>query len=238
MTPVFPHQLDSTPAPRLGLIVLQADETIEMEARAVFPARTELFVSRVPSGDAVTPDTLAAMQDHLAAAAALFPRGAPLDAVAYACTSGAATIGPERVAAQVRAGVATGAVTDPLSALVAACSARGLTRLALLSPYRADVSDTLRRALAERGIATPVFGSFDVAEEARVVRIDAPSIHNAARALVQNTAVQALFISCTNLRTQAVLPALESELQMPVLSSNSVLFWHMSQLAAARGPSR
>jgi len=55
-----PHSLTTERPPQIGLIVLQADETIELEFRHLIPAEVEIFVSRVPSGEEVTPDTLAA----------------------------------------------------------------------------------------------------------------------------------------------------------------------------------
>jgi maleate isomerase len=217
--------------PALGLIVLQADQTIEGDFRAMLPVEVPLHVSRVPSGDAVTPDSLQAMAGHLTQAAALLPRGAQFGAVGYGCTSGTAQIGAGEVAALVRAGVEVPAVTDPLTALVAACGALGVRRLAFLSPYVASVSDRLRGALAGDGIACPVFGSFEEAEEARVVRITPGALIGAARDLVARGEVEAVFLSCTNLQTRAVIAQIEAEVGLPCLSSNQVLAWHMARLA-------
>lgn len=218
----------------LGVIVLQADQMIEGDFRAMFPQDQPLHVSRVPSGDAVTPETLQAMADHLTNAAALLPRGANFCAVGYGCTSGAAQIGPEEVACRVRAGVATPQVSDPLTALVAACGAMGLRRLALLSPYVAPVSERLRQRLGAAGVDCPVFGSFEVAEEARVVRISPGALIDAARTLTRQGdagRVDGIFLSCTNLQTRAVIPQIEAELGLPCLSSNQVLAWHLARLA-------
>ncbi len=238
MTDIFPHHLTDQRAPQLGLIVLQSDELIELDFRRLIPPQAELLITRVPSGAEVTSDTLAAMEGHLTAAASLFPISARFAAVGYGCTSGTAQIGAAQIARHVHAGTATEAVTEPVSALIAACRALGLTRLALVSPYLASVSARLRDTLAAAGIQTPAFGSFDVAEEARVARIDGPSILNAAEEVVSGTQVDGIFLSCTNLRTLDVIPTLEARLGMPVLSSNLVLAWHMLRLAgldAGRG---
>lgn len=216
----------------LGLVVLQADETIESDFRRMLSPRTPFHVSRVPSGDAVTPETLQAMADHITASAALLPHGARFACVGYACTSGAAQIGPDRITTLLRAGIEAERVSDPVSALVAACRALDVTRLAILSPYVATVSQRLRDTLAARGITTPVFGSFEEAEEARVVRIDGASIRSAARDLAGQGAVEALFLSCTNLRTLDQIDRIEDETGLPCLSSNQVLAWHMAGAAA------
>lgn len=219
--------------PRFGLVVLQADETIEDDFRRLLPGGSRLLVSRVPSALDVTRESLAQMETHLTAAAALFPRGVRFDAVGYGCTSGTAEIGADRIAEKVLAGACAAAVTEPLSALVAACEAQGIRRVGLLSPYVAEVSDRLRGRLAERGVETPVFGSFDEAEEARVARIDGPSILAAGRALAVRGGIEGMFLSCTNLRTLDVIPELEDATGLPVLSSNLVLAWDMLRLAGA-----
>ncbi|MCB1341423.1 MAG: Asp/Glu racemase [Pseudooceanicola sp.] len=227
----FPYALKPADPPRLGLIVLQTDERIEPDFRRLLPEDAGLFASRVPSGLDVTPATLQAMHDHIPAAAALLPQARGFDVVGYGCTSGSAQIGPEVVAEQVRKGVRTGAVTEPVSALAAACSALGIRRVAFLSPYVETVSDRLRAVLAGRGIESPVFGTFAEAEEARVSRIDPASTCDAALTLLRAGGVDGLFLSCTNLDTLDIVAGLERETGLPVLSSNLVLGWHMARLA-------
>lgn len=83
----------------LGLVVLQADETLEQDFRRLFPDRDiAIYVSRIPSGDELSTDSIAAMEAELPRAAGLLPRAARFDAVAYGCTSGTTLIGAEAVA--------------------------------------------------------------------------------------------------------------------------------------------
>jgi maleate isomerase len=98
-----------------------------------------------------------------------------------------------------------------------------------LSPYIAEVSGRLREVLDGEGVATPVFGSFSEGIEEKVVRIDGPSIINAALDMCKDADVDGLFLSCTNLRTLNVIAPLEAALDIPVLSSNLVLGWHLCQ---------
>lgn len=75
MRPNFPYQLTGPiGAKTLGLIVLQTDETLEQDFRRIFAMPdVALHITRVPSGDTVTPDTLTEMRNHLPSAAALLP---------------------------------------------------------------------------------------------------------------------------------------------------------------------
>lgn len=236
----YDYTSDSLNDPVSGLIVLQTDETIEGDFRAMIPQEHRQYVSRVPSGTEVTPDSLQQMALHLKQAASLLPVASTYSIVGYGCTSGTAQIGPDRIADLVRSGVPTENVTEPLSALVAACQSLGVHRLAFLSPYVASVSERLRKVLSQRGVASPVCGGFDEGNEAKVVRIDAASLHSAAADLARSDQVDAVFLSCTNLRTLDVIDPLETELHIPVLSSNQVLAWHMGQLGGfdTSGPGR
>lgn len=226
----LPYTLSAPTSPDLGLIVLQADETIEPEFRHRFPADTNLYTTRVPSAQTLTSDSLHAMADDLTAAADLFPSDLSFHVIAYACTSGACHIGPARVADLIRAARPAKHITDPLTALRAACEHQHIKRLGLLTPYTTDVAAPLIAQLAQSGITTPAIGSFDEPVEANVVRIDTASIIAAGQSIAAQTDIDALFLSCTNLRTRNAIPALETALNIPVLSSNSALAWHINQL--------
>lgn len=215
----------------LGLIVLQADETLEQDLRRVLPHDgVAAYVSRVPSAAEVTPDTLAAMETDLPAAAALLPRAAAFDVVGYGCTSGTMQIGAEKVARAVRRGVDTPAVTDPLTATLAALSHLGLNRIALVSPYLASVADPLAQAFVAAGIEPVSKLNFGEEREEMVARINPASLIDAAR-VADRPEAQATFLSCTNLRTLDVIEEIEAATGKPCLSSNLCLIWHMARLA-------
>jgi len=159
-----PFETREIRAPQLGLIVLQADETIERDMRLLLPAQAGLMVSRVPSGTHVTPHTLSAMSAELENAARLFPRSAQFSVVGYGCTSGTAEIGSARVAKAVNAGARTGHVTEPVSALIAACHHLDVARLGILSPYVQSVSERLHEVLSKAGFEISAFASFNESE--------------------------------------------------------------------------
>lgn len=228
----FPYTLLEDDRPRLGLIVLQVDETIEQDFRRLFPPQNaRLHVTRVPSGAELTPDSIADMERTLPAAARLLPSAPPLDVVGYACTSGTTLIGADKVRDLVRAAAQTGAVTDPLTAALARCHSLGLARVGIVSPYIPSVAQPIRAAFEAAGIFVPDTLSFGEKIEARVARIAPGSIAEAARALAHRSRLDAVFLSCTNLRTLDILDPLTQELGLPVLSSNQCLAAHMATLA-------
>lgn len=233
----FPYELTGPLGAQatFGHIVLQVDETLEQDMRQLLPGGSGIahYVSRVASGAELTPDTIAEMATALTGAASLLPAALRFDVVGYGCTSGTTLIGADRVADMVRAGVDVAHVTDPLTAALAALKALKIGPVALVSPYVDQVSAPVRAAFA--GAGHPVLGSvsFGEAVEARVARIAPASTRAAAIAAYEQSGGQAeaLFLSCTNLQTLDIITDLEQELDIPVLSSNQVLAWHMAQLA-------
>ena len=223
----LPYSLTSDDRSLIGLVVLQSDESIEVDMRRILPPSVELFVTRVPSGTAVTLESLRRMETVLTQAASLFPVEAHFRVVGYGCTSGTAHIGSERIADLIHAGTKTEAVTEPVSALVAACKTLGIKRLGLISPYVAAVSKQLRLVLADNEIIVTAFESFDEPEENKVARISPDSIKSAAIDLAQTGDCDAVFLSCTNLRTLDFIEDVEKATGLPILSSNQVLAWHL-----------
>ncbi|MDO7707412.1 MAG: Asp/Glu racemase, partial [Loktanella sp.] len=60
--------------------------------------------------------------------------------------------------------------------------------------------------------------------------------YDAALTLAQKGGIDALFLSCTNLRTLDVIAKLETETGLPVLSSNQVLAWDLARRAEVTLP--
>ncbi|MBT3330136.1 MAG: Asp/Glu racemase [Rhodospirillaceae bacterium] len=235
----LPFTLDSGIASKaaFGVIILQADETLEAEFRTVFNhPGWALYHSRIPSAPEVTPTTLQQMEADMPDAAALLPGATPLDVVAYACTSGATVIGTEKIAAIIRGQHPKAATTDPISATIAACAHLGVKKLGFITPYIAEVSDAMRALLEANGLSSPVFASFEQIEEAVVARISTQSVCDAICQTGQSDQVDAVFASCTNLRSFEILDEAETLIGKPVITSNQALAWHMLHLAGQTPP--
>jgi maleate isomerase len=241
----LPFTLDNGVAGRagLGIVVLEKDETLEPELASVF--RDEgvgLYHSRIPSDDEINHETLQAMARELPKALALLPASRPLDVVAYGCTSASTVIGQENVAAMVRAVHPRAAVTDPITAVIAAYRHLGISRIAMLTPYAEAVSAAMRVLLEKNGFEIVALASFNQSSDAAVARITPATVHEAVCELGRLDSAEAVFASCTNLRTFSILDAAEQSIDKPVVSSNAALAWHMRRKAGleplADGPGR
>lgn len=216
----------------LGVIVLEADETLEPEfARMTRLDGVALHHSRIPMVSEIRPDTLARMEADLPAAARLLPAARDFDVIGYGCTSAASVIGPERVAAAVQSVFPRARVTDPLSAIIAAGRSLGARRLGFVTPYAPEVSLGMRQRLEDAGFSIGGFGSFEESDDRVVARISEASIRRAALQVAAAAPCDAVVISCTNLRCLGVIPEIEAAAAVPVLASTQALAWHMLRLA-------
>lgn len=235
----MPFELDRGIAhrARIGLIVLATDHTLEYEYRKIFNIDgVALYQSRIPNSPEINPTTLAEMEKGITAATDVLLPGARFDVVAYACTSGTAVIGEEKVFNRIRAARPGVACTTPITAAIAAFKALGAQRIALLTPYIDEVNQTMRRFVEAQGVSVPVIGSFNHENDNEVARMSPASVKAAAIELGRHPSVDAVFVACTSLRVAEIVEDIEAELGKPATSSNHAMAWHCLRLAGITDP--
>lgn len=214
-----------------GLIVLKTDETLEKEFSVLLDHDSVVHYSRVESEALVTPDTLRLMEARIPQSASKLPEDANYDAVAYACTSGATTIGAEKVAEAVNSVIPDVPVTDPITATIARLRSIDARKICLLTPYIPELTRAIAEKLTGEGFEIVASGSFYEERESAVVRISQASVLAAVEALAQEAKADAVFVSCTNLPTIDILEEARKRTGVDVFSSNSALAWHLNEFA-------
>ena len=234
-TAALPHVLDDGIGhrARLGLIVLATDQTIEHEWRLMLSGLdgVALYAVRLWNDAEITPETLLLMADRIGPAAKLLMPVLPLHVIAFGCTSGTMVIGERRVAELIIAERPEARITTPIGAAFAGLRALNSKRIALLTPYRADVNERLRAYVEARGFSVTKIGTFDEADDSRAARITAASVRDAAIKLGRDPDVEAVFVSCTSLRTVDLLPEVEAAINKPMISSNHAMAWQALRVA-------
>ncbi|MEU9134547.1 aspartate/glutamate racemase family protein [Streptomyces sp. NPDC048404] len=146
------------------------------------------------------------------------------EVVAYACTSGSFVggVAGERAMceAMTRAGALPSLTTS--GALLAALEELGARRIALVTPYTVSVTQSLEEYLAEAGITVTERAFMGLTRH--IWKVPYRDVADMARRAARGAA-DALFISCTNLPTYDVIPQMEAELRIPVISANQVTMW-------------
>ncbi len=236
---IMPCQFDEGYGARakMGLIVLQSDQTIEQEFSVILQNITDkqseiaLYHSRIANADEVTPETLKAMALEMPIAAQLLNQDFNYDVIGYACTSGATMIGEDRVEQIIQQIHPQAKVTNPITSCKAALHKLAVKNVALLTPYAPEVTNAMQENLQTAGFHIATVDSFYQTQDSAVARITAESILKAILQIGKNDAIDAVFVSCTSLRVLDIIAQAESTLGKPVTSSNQALIWHMLRLA-------
>ena len=217
----------------LGLIVLKSDETIEQEFRSIINNNISLLHSRIPCHPKVTPETLSQMEIDLPAAAELLPTTAGYDVIGYACTSASTIIGTDKVKSLIQSKHANTQVTDPIDSVIKAMKKLNCKKIAFVSPYSATVTEVLKNYLEKQSFQITDIICFDEDNDSVVAKI---SEHDTLRAIVDvnNSSNEAVFASCTNLKTFNIINEAESIIKKPVISSNLALAWNMLDISGIK----
>lgn len=214
---------------RIGVIAPSINTCIEPQFRTLAPPGVEFHVTRLRlrSGD---PSELLAMGESAGAAAELLADLDP-DLVLFQCTA-ATTIGGPAYEADLVARVAAAAgrqATSTGSAVAAALRTLQAERVALITPYEPEINAAEARFLDGHGLRVV---------EDRALGLEASAFTSVSPAewldVVRGSRARdadAVFLSCTNVRTLEVIEPLERELGRPVVTSNQAGLWHALRLA-------
>jgi len=230
----LPYELDEGIGTRatIGLVVLSSDQTIEYEYRRLMNLPgVAVYHSRIANANAISRESLRAMEAGLTEATRLLLPQVPIDVVGYGCTSASMEIGEERVVGLMKAARPESRCTTPVTAARAAFAELGMKTIALLTPYTEEINKHIRGYLEDRGIDVPVMGTFNVADDRAACRIRPASIRDAAIELGRDSAVDGVFVSCTSLRVAGVIEDIENALGKPATASNHAMAWHSLRLA-------
>jgi maleate isomerase len=223
-------ELDVALAPEpklcLGLIALANDGTTERDLHAFLRADDiRICTTRIYSPLRNNLSTLNALRDRLAVGMATLVPEDRLDVVAFGCTSGAMALGPDTVREILTRDRPSLHVTDPISASLRALERLGCRRIAVLTPYIGEVNAMVGRFLREHGLDLRATGFFPLVDDNARARVTTASFEDAAIRLTEDPTIEALFISCTALRTAGLIERLEQRIGRPVVSSNQALSW-------------
>ncbi|MFD9906068.1 decarboxylase, partial [Streptomyces sp. NPDC059063] len=215
------------PQPQRGVgVVAPFDFALDRELWRWVPDEVSLHLTRTPYVPVeVSLDLARLVSEHetLAEAVRALSAAEP-EVLAYACTSGSFVggIAGERAMCEAMAREGTVASVTTSGALLEALDELAAHRIALVTPYTWSVTRALEEFLAEADVA--VVGRAYLGLTRHIWKVSYRDVADMARRAVRGP-VDALFISCTNLPTYDVIPQLEAELRVPVLSANQVTMW-------------
>ncbi|MGO1974724.1 MAG: maleate cis-trans isomerase family protein [Propionibacteriaceae bacterium] len=224
------------PLPTVGIgVVAPYDFALDRELWRWLPKSAHLMLTRTPLAELEVSLAQAAVVSDLemvtrCAAELITPVPS---AIAYACTSGSFVSGREGerqlVAAMASVGVPAAVTTS--GALVEALAHLGVRRLAVATPYDAEITLRLEDYLAETGTRITAAAHLGLTE--RIWTVPYATTVELVRSIAAEPC-DAVFISCTNLPTYDIIAPLERELGVPILTANQVTLWAALRAAGLR----
>jgi maleate isomerase len=206
---------------KLGLIVPSWNTVMEYEFQRMAGEDISLHSQRIRH-TADTEKDLAWLSTQAPAAAELLSH-AKLHAICYGCTGSGFLKAPDKdraLAMELERATGIPSVTSS-AAIVDALHRLGARRISVASPYEPWLNEKLRVYLeaagfdivAMKGLGTQAHGSV-TADTVKALALE-----------VLRPEAQAVFISCSNLRTLDIIEPLERECGRPVVTSNQAAMW-------------
>ena len=218
--------------PSVGLIVLNTDFTFERDFVRMYTDQKpnyDFYFNRIHFANPMTPESLAAIGDDLTEAAALILPNYDLDLVVFNCTSSSSIVGDEAIELAIHESKPTAKVLSTSQAVVANFKARGFKKISVLTPYSEEVSSLLRGYLERNGVEMVSSMHMDMSDDRDVAMLPADEIISAAKAAIHEDA-DAIFISCTAMRSAEIIPEIEASIGKPVFTSNQATFDQISKI--------
>jgi maleate isomerase len=222
----LPFEYETKRRQGIGLVA-PFDFALDDECWRWLPTDVSLYITRTArlENTAVTAELAEAVGDT----EAVMPCVASLissepSSVAYACTSGSfvgGMPGEQLLRTAMRQAGAKEAVTTS-GALLEAVRHLGVEKIAIATPYNEELTRLLADFLETAGVQVVKAGYLN--SEQDIMHIGYGAVRNMAE-IVNHPEAEAIFFSCTNLRTFDIIAELEEKYNKPVLSANQVTMW-------------
>lgn len=219
---------------KVGLIYIASAYSMEVEFYNMAPKGVTTHTTRVALSDDpnhFSVDDLTNLEADVLKATKLLAQ-APLDVIAFGCTSGSFVNGAEydRQLINNMESISNIPCTTTATAVMEAAKALQVTDIAIATPYTEEINKLAHHFFTEGGLQVTNITSLGLANDYTISALDSNTIYKMA--IQANTDdAEALFISCTGLQAAPIITALEEDLQKPVITSNQATFWHALRLS-------
>ena len=222
---------------RIGLIYIADSTVMEPELYAMAPEGVSIHTARIDLADPSAAGLAKMMEGEAVEEAARLLGYAPLHVVTFGGTSATFLEGigyDRKVIARMESVLSGIPASTTSSAALKALRAIGGKRISFVSPYVADIVELGRRFLTENGFEVTGAHGLGIADDPGLNALPLERMYAFAKEVVEPDA-DAVFISCTAVRTVGAIATLEEDLGRPVVSANQATFWDALRIAGIGG---
>lgn len=220
---------------KLGLVYIASAWSMEAEYADMAPLGVTTHTTRIALSD--NPDCFGVndvsnLGDKVVEATKLLAQ-APLNSIAFGCTSGSFTNGIEydqKLIEEMEEASNGIRCTTTSNSVVKALQSYKVQKIAIATPYSEEMNTLAKKFFQDNGFIITNMTGLGLTSDYDISNTSIETVYQMARQADTKDA-EALFISCTGLSTVHMIQTLEEDLGKPVISSNQATFWNSLRLA-------
>lgn len=223
---------------KIGLIYMASSTVMEPEFHAMAPEGVSIHTTRIPFLNASNAGIRSMMNEGPLEDAARLLATAPLTAAVFGGTSASFLEGKgfnDVVADRMRSVMGDIPVTTASSAALAALRSFAVKRISFVGPYIEEVTQRGQAFFAANGFEILAADGLGITGDIELGEIPLERVYDFVRRTTHPES-EAVFISCTNMRSVGAIQALEQDLGIPVISAIQASFWHTLRLSNVHAP--
>ncbi|WBO21968.1 maleate cis-trans isomerase family protein [Sphingomonas abietis] len=215
---------------RLALVLPSVNTVVEPWLPRALPATASLHIARMLLPDALTSDNIVEMDRIDGQRAVKQLKSCRPDALLYGCVASSVLQGLRYDRALLREMAALSGVPceTAAGASISALQALGAVRILIVSPYDEKVDAFEHRFFEDAGFEIVDSASFGISNSFELAAVSEQSLIDRVGHMPQ---ADAIFLSCMNMRSHAVVDTIEAVTGMPVVTATTASAWALLRLA-------
>ena len=214
----------------LGFIVLSGDLACEHDLFNMTPEGVGISFTRLKTDDFTTNETLAAHVNQLAEAASRILPDVKPDVISYCCTSGSIVIGEEEVKRQIAIGAPYTKPMSLVTGVVSALNAVQAKKIVIGTPYLDEINAREEEFFLSKGFEILRMEGLNLETGIEFGKVT-PDFWNKFSLEIDCDDADAVFLSCTGIRSLDIIEKVEAQINKPVITSNQAQMWSALRLA-------
>ena len=208
----------------LGFILMSTDLAAEQDFFTMAPEGVGVHITRLKTDDYTTPKTLAKHITNMAEAAARLQPDTKPEVISYSCTSGSIVNGETRVFAEIAKGAPWTQPMCLVTGVVDALRELGAQKIVVGTPYLDEINVAEAEFLVQKGFEVLDIQGLNLKTGLEFGRVTSAYWKKFALE-IDHPEADAIFLSCSGIRSLDVIDEIEQAAGKPVVTSNQAQFW-------------
>lgn len=208
---------------RIGIITPAGDTVIEVDFARHFTEPFTVHAARMFMESTTLAGELKMLEEEVEPAVIRISQVKP-EIIVFGCTSASAILGLEGEKRLVRKIMRLGKCRciTVAGAAIRQIKMSGIRSLMILTPYISEINHRLEETFKEAALPVIYTAGMGYDSDHSIGNIEPGEIKEFVKKHFSPAKADGVFLSCTTMRAMEVAPQLQSELKVPVLTSNAV----------------